>query len=98
MNTITSPTTNTTTQNKIIINSIKFIAKKNLPFDICAICYEDILDKCNKCINNNNQCYSVVGTCSHAYHYCCINSWISTQHYVECPLCKQKWELKRRSI
>ena len=85
---------------KITINHININGTKTLDIisDICAICQENILDKCNECNTNNNTCYSVVGTCKHAYHYCCINSWTNNQsNNQKCPMCNQKWELKKRA-
>ena len=70
----------------ITINHIQIRASKSLDIlsDICAICQENILDKCNKCINSQNvQCYSIIGECKHSYHLCCM--------------CNQRWELKKRS-
>ena len=89
----------------ITINHINLIASKSLNIisDICAICQENILDKCNKCNQQEDniiKCYSVIGVCKHAYHYCCINDCTTRQLYsiVRCPMCNQKWELKKRSI
>jgi anaphase-promoting complex subunit 11 len=86
----------------ITINHMKFIASKSLNIisDICAICQENISDKCSICCQNNIniKCYSVIGVCKHAYHLCCINDWTSRQLDTRCPMCNQKWELKKRSI
>ena len=89
--------------NQITINHIHIPASKTLDIlsNICAICQEDILHKCNKCIYNNNiQCHSVIGICKHAYHLCCISEWTAKQSTLnlKCPMCSQKWELKKRSI
>jgi len=93
--------------NHIKINHINLIASKSLDIlsDICAICQENIIDKCNKCSNDNNnnniiKCYSVIGVCKHAYHLCCIKDWTNKQSSsnIRCPMCAQKWELRKRSI
>ncbi len=90
----------------IKINYIEFCGSKsiNILSDICAICQENIVDKCAKCSNPDNitniKCYSVIGVCRHAYHLCCINdgSHKQTTFNKRCPMCSQKWELKKRSI
>ena len=88
----------------IKINHINLVGSKSLDIlsDICAICQENISNKCNKCSqhnNNINKCYSVIGICKHAYHLCCINDWTKqATSNILCPMCKQKWELKRHSI
>ncbi len=88
------------TTNKITINSLNIYAIKTLPLDICAICQQNIIEKCNKCEINNNECISIIGICMHAYHKCCIDNWIQTHPSinVKCPMCNQKWELKKRSL
>ena len=90
----------TTNTKKITINHLNIIAVRKLELDSCAICYQDILKKCSTCEseNKNIKCYSVIGECSHVYHYCCIMSWINTQMHALCPMCKQQWNLKKRSI
>lgn len=90
--------------NKIKINHITYIGKStlNLSSDECAICKENLCDKCIKCMNNidcnDNMCVSVVGICNHAFHYCCITKYISGVSLAaqKCPICYQKWELKKR--
>ena len=94
----------------IIINHISLRAKSSLKTssDTCAICRENVLDSCNKCqqTNENTQycqtkkCFSVVGVCSHIYHYCCIQNCINNQSYgpKKCPMCNAGWEMKKRSI
>lgn len=89
--------------NSITVNHIVFYGVKELDIisNICAICQENITESCNKCIQDHNiKCYSVIGVCKHAYHYCCINDWITRQSLIniKCPMCNQKWELKKRSI
>jgi len=86
------------TNKKITINHLNIIAIKKLDIDSCAICYQDILKECNSCEDKHLNCYGVIGECSHVYHYCCIMSWINTQMYGLCPMCKQQWRLKKRSI
>lgn len=83
---------------EIKINMINFNGSKKLSIsDICGICHENILDKCHNCNTLDNNCYSVIGECNHAYHYCCITNWVSKQSTSKCPMCNQKWELKRRT-
>ena len=86
--------------NKIIINNINILAVKDLTLDICAICQQNIIDKCNKCESECDECYSIIGVCMHAFHKCCIEHWIHTHpvYNVKCPMCNQKWELKKRSL
>ena len=84
----------------ISINHIIMPAKSsiNVLSDICAICRENIADKCVKCLTNNlnNLCYSVLGVCNHAYHLCCINGRNKDYSFQQCPMCNKKWELKKR--
>lgn len=88
----------------IKINYINLIGYSSLIIysDTCAICTENIIDKCVDCNDSNckTSCYSIVGTCNHAYHYCCINNWLSNNNNSNktCPLCKQKWEFKKKSF
>jgi hypothetical protein len=94
----------------IIINHISLRAKSSLKTssDTCAICRENVLDSCNKCQQSNEntqycqtkKCFSVVGVCSHIYHYCCIQNCINNQSYgpKKCPMCNAGWEMKKRSI
>ena len=82
--------------NHITINGISSL---NLLSDICAICREHITDKCIKCQEFNSSCYSIVGSCDHAFHICCINSWLNNNSYgIECPICNKTWKLKEKSI
>lgn len=93
---------------QITVNHITFRAKStlNILSDICAICRENVCDKCIKCSQDyadhkiENQCYSVIGVCNHAFHYCCIQKYVASLSSVsrKCPLCNQKWELKKRSF
>jgi len=85
--------------------TMKATSTLNLKYDICSICRENISDKCNTCSqksNNNSdcECYSVLGTCDHAFHHCCIKNWIKDKYSAaqKCPLCSNKWDLKKRSI
>jgi hypothetical protein len=90
-------------ETKIVINHITFKAFSTLnsQYDICSICRENISDKCIKCSQNNNncECYSIIGICSHAYHHCCIKDWMKDKCIAgqKCPLCSNKWELKKRT-
>jgi hypothetical protein len=85
------------------INYISFKGKSSLNIlsDTCAICRENVTDKCIKCNNDNcKECYSVLGVCNHSYHYCCIQSWTNGLSAVsqKCPLCNNKWEIKKRKL
>jgi hypothetical protein len=96
--------------NPITINHISFNAKStlNILSDICAICREPICTKCTKCTNNDNDndndnkniCFSILGECNHAYHKCCIQTWIHGLASIrqKCPMCNQNWIMKKRSI
>ena len=85
--------------------TLKTFSTLNCQYDICSICRENISDKCNKCSqqsnenNTNCECYSIIGTCSHAFHHCCIKDWQKDKYTAaqKCPLCSKKWELKKRS-
>jgi len=90
---------------KLKINHISFLgnSKLNILSDICAICRENVCDKCTKCANEkspSNQCFSVMGVCNHGYHQCCIQGWTNGLSSVsqKCPMCNQKWELKKRTV
>lgn len=83
------------------INKIVFTANSKLDIisDICAICQEKIIDKCNKCLVDQSiiNCYSIIGKCNHAYHYCCISNWLLRNPLNQkCPMCNQKWEIKKK--
>lgn len=86
----------------IKINHITIRGKStlNVLSDICAICRENICDKCIKCnqTQTNDECISIVGVCNHAYHRCCIQRLMNGLASIsqKCPLCNQKWELKKR--
>jgi len=94
----------------ITINHISLRAKSSLNTisDTCAICRENVCDGCIKCQQNNvnldsnqaKQCFSVLGTCNHSYHYCCIQNWSNQSTYTskKCPMCNKNWELKKRTI
>lgn len=93
---------------QITVNHIVFkaISTLNILSDTCAICRENVCDKCIKCSQDyaehkiDNQCFSVIGVCNHAFHYCCIRKYVVGLSSVsqKCPLCNQKWELKKRSL
>ena len=85
----------------IQINYISFKGKSSLNIlsEICAICRENVTDKCIKCNNDiTKKCYSILGICNHSYHYCCIKTWTNGLSSIsqKCPLCNNKWEIKRR--
>jgi hypothetical protein len=90
------------------INHISFQGKStlNILSDICAICRENVCDKCTKCASDSSgncsskQCFSVLGVCNHGYHQCCIQGWTNGLSSVsqKCPMCNQRWELKKRTI
>lgn len=94
---------------EITINHFSLRAKSSLntSSDTCAICRENVCDGCIKCqqANENSQCvelkkcFSVVGVCSHTYHYCCIQNCLNGQSYgaKKCPMCNKTWEMKKRS-
>ena len=85
----------------IKINHISFMGKSSLNIlsDVCAICRENVMDKCIKCCNENSrECKSVIGECNHAFHFCCIQSWTNGLSSISqrCPLCNNKWEFKKK--
>lgn len=61
--------------------------------EICSICRCDVMSACNSC---NDKIYDintiVVGTCSHTYHRCCIDTYLKNNN--KCPNCKKKWVVK----
>jgi hypothetical protein len=91
--------------NSLTVNfvSLRAMSTLNVLSDTCAICREHVCEKCIKCAQSNNNscdknCYSVLGTCKHSYHHCCIQSWTNntSSFSQKCPMCNQKWELKKR--
>jgi len=88
---------------KFSINHITLLAKStlNILSDMCAICRENVCDSCIKCNEiKNSECVSVIGICGHAFHNCCIQNYTNglATASQKCPLCSQKWELKKRNI
>jgi len=84
------------------INNINFSLSynSNIKYDECAICINDINDNCMKCDNNIN-CYSILGTCGHVFHYHCISRWLyndnRTRNNDKCPLCKTKFIFTKKN-
>ena len=81
----------------ITIKHLNLTGSSNFLYDICGICRVNILNNCNKC-SDDIKCYSIVGVCNHAFHYCCITDWINTQNKKICPMCNQKWDIKKKHI
>ena len=52
------------------------------PGDECSICFEELSDGRQICLNNN---------CEHGYHCECIRRWLRTSN--SCPLCRARVEL-----
>jgi len=60
----------------------------------CPICRNNVLEQCSDCNNDQNiECISVIGKCSHVYHLHCIDKWLKKNN--SCPLDNSKWEFKR---
>ncbi len=73
------------------ISSVNFVLTSQLSIhnDTCPICRLNLNEKCYKCINENNNCNSVLGVCNHGYHLHCIEEWLKTKKV--CPLDNQPW-------
>jgi hypothetical protein len=83
--------------NHIIMPAVSIF---NILSEMCAICRENVTDKCLKCSNSsdNNTCYGVIGVCSHAYHNCCVSQYTTGHSSTQkCPTCNKKWEMKKRN-
>ena len=52
------------------------------PGDECSICFEELSDGRQICLNNN---------CEHGYHCECIRRWLRSSN--SCPLCRERVEL-----
>jgi RING-box protein 1 len=66
---------------------------KNIKNEICAICRNNLLEKCIQCqVKTSIDCKSVLGCCGHGYHKCCIDKWCLTRSI--CPLDDQQWIVK----
>lgn len=68
--------------------------------DECPICRNNVLEQCSDCnistnLQNQTECISVMGCCSHVYHLHCINKWLKKNN--TCPLDNYKWEFKKPS-
>jgi len=61
----------------------------NIKNDHCAICRNNLLDRCIICQPVMKECKSVLGCCGHGYHECCINKWCKTRDV--CPLDDKEW-------
>jgi len=87
---------------EIKINYLSLVGNStyNVSSDICTICRESIYNKCIKCSQKKEdiKCCCVIGECNHAYHYCCMNNWISSNTYISknCPLCNNEWKMKKK--
>ena len=68
----------------------------NIINDTCGICRNKLIDKCIECQTNIKKCQSVLGTCGHGFHKCCINRWIKTRNC--CPLDDKEWKVKEFNI
>ena len=79
-------TNNFKVENVLLNFNTKCINTKN---DICAICRNNLLDKCIECQSRMEKCNSVLGCCGHGYHGCCINKWCKTRDI--CPLDNEEW-------
>jgi hypothetical protein len=91
----------TISQSSIKINHVIMpaISTLNILSDMCAICRENVIDKCIKCMDDpNSKCYSVIGTCLHAYHYCCVSQYTKGYSLTQkCPTCNNKWCMQKRN-
>ena len=76
------------------VNSVSLITNSylNIHNDLCPICRCNIENKCSECIELSDstiECKSVLGTCNHAYHLHCIQTWLKTKYI--CPLDNKLW-------
>ncbi len=63
--------------------------------DCCPICRNSINEESIVTENDpDNSSHIVIGMCGHAFHYECINKWITTSSNV-CPLCNASWNYKK---
>lgn len=68
----------------------------NIINDTCGICRNKLIDKCIECQTNIKKCQSVLGTCGHGFHKCCINKWTKIRNI--CPLDDKNWQVKEFNI
>jgi hypothetical protein len=73
-------------------NRIVGLSSLNIINDICSICRNNLNDKCIICDTDEKKdnCYSVLGTCGHGYHYHCIKQWLDKKNN-RCPLDYEYW-------
>ncbi|VVU94321.1 RING-H2 zinc finger domain [seawater metagenome] len=64
--------------------------------DCCPICRNSVNEE-SIVTENDPDCTShvVVGLCGHAFHYECINKWVTTSSNV-CPLCNAPWQYQSK--
>ena len=65
--------------------------------DNCAICRNDMMEKCNECQGRNDggineECPVAWGICNHLFHGHCITRWLNTRSV--CPLDNTEWQPK----
>ena len=60
--------------------------------DYCSICQKIQLDTCTYCeIKESKNCPVIKSiSCSHKFHYCCAQKWLSSNKI--CPLCAIDWK------
>ena len=59
--------------------------------EYCPICRAMMTEECVNCQTDNDKdkCSLVWGKCGHAFHSCCMETWL--QRCGRCPLCQQDW-------
>ena len=79
------------------INSITLKGSKEtcINNELCPICKLDVFNKCFDCLNNDIDCVSVMGCCSHVFHFHCIDKWLKTRNV--CPLDNTVWNYKKNN-
>ncbi|KAA1066542.1 RING-box protein 1 [Puccinia graminis f. sp. tritici] len=94
------PQATSNTEPRFVVKKCNAVAQWawDILVDNCAICRNQIMDRCNECEANQatstaETCTVAWGTCNHAYHFHCISRWLKLSSV--CPLCSREWEIEK---
>lgn len=65
---------------------------------ICRICGYTLTNNCVECQGKQKCCNKIESTCTHMFHYHCIQKWTKNGNKTTCPQCHVPLNIKNLDI